>query len=213
MDTENTGTDLSEDNPEAIAQLLTEATAAAEPGALLENPVLNEGTRAAPLPTVVTELKSAGYMYIWDTESGERSLTNKNMLPTQLKKLRPNGKRYFTTIDPGIRIKRGTHRCMLHPENANREHYDNLGFALCFKSNLANPYQVRRHMQKRHKDEYTAIQEEIADARREEDRDAQKLMMQTIAKVAEGQAKEVKPEVYVSDADKKKEEAKVKAKK
>jgi len=205
--------DLMSQNPEVIAELLALAEQAPEPGDLKDNPVINEGTDKAPLPMVVTVLKSADWMYLWDTKTGERSLTNRNMLPTQLSKLRPDKTRYFTTIDPGIPVRRGTHRCMLHPENANRKHYDLLGFAVCEKSNLTNDYQVRRHMSKRHKDEWQAIQEEITDARRDEDRLAQRTMMETIANLAKGQTKEEseeKPPLYVSDKPPKPKKEKVK---
>lgn len=116
-----------------------------------------------------TQLKSAGYVYIWDMETHERSICNRNMLAHNLQKMR-NGKPVFTTVQPTEQPKRGGYLCMLHPFSPGRKHYDELGLAVCMKDNLANPYQVRRHMEKRHKMEFATIRDETEAAEKLQER-------------------------------------------
>lgn len=108
------------------------------------------------------KMQSAGHVYIYDTVTSERSICNRNMLAAHLKKKRPNGSLVFTTRKPLTPPKRGMLKCMLHPDSPNRQHYDEMGLATCRKANITSPYQVQRHMQKRHKMEYETIKEEIA---------------------------------------------------
>ena len=117
-----------------------------------------------------TQLKSAGYVYIYDTVTHERSLCNRNVLLHNLQKKRPDGSMVFTTVKPKTLAKRGTLKCMLHPDGENREHYDELGLPTCLKSNLTSPYQVKRHMMKRHKVEYATIKEEEDRIERDKER-------------------------------------------
>lgn len=191
------------ENETVLAQLLS-ANKAEEPGELKQHSVIDRGTGDAPMPMVTKEISSAGYSFIWDNKTGERSLTNNNMLPTQLRKKRSDGTPVFTVYNPGITPKRGTHKCMLHAENPNRGEYDELGLAVCTKANLNSPYQVRRHMQKRHKDEWQSIEHQLKEAERLEERAERKQYSEAMFKVAGamGDKGEGKPPVYVSDKDK-----------
>jgi hypothetical protein len=156
-----------------IQEMIAQAQAAAEPG---DRPgtVVEKGDA----PMVVRSVDSAGYVNLWDTRTGEHSLTNANMLPTQLKKKRPDGSRVFTTVNPGITPPRGTIKCLLHPEGENRAHYDSLGFGVCRKSNLVSLFQLEQHMKHKHKQEYATIEKERADQQRAEDREFQRNLMQ-----------------------------------
>ena len=116
------------------------------------------------------EVLSAGQVYIYDTKTGERSVCRRNILAHKLGLRRPDGSLVFTTIRPNINPKRGHLRCMLHPDER-KPMYDTWGFSTCKKSNLTSPFQVRRHMQKRHKQEYEAIKEE--ETRIEKDKERQ----------------------------------------
>jgi hypothetical protein len=165
-----------EDNQALLEEMLSKAQIAPEPGTMEK--VINDGAGENALPPMVSNsLKSAGYVYIWDNRTGERSVTNRNMLPMQLRKKRPDGSVVFTTIDPHIKPLRGTYKCMLHPDDPNRKHYDELGLATCRKATLTSPYQVKRHMQKRHKVEYETIEEERKEKERQEDRAFQRKVM------------------------------------
>jgi len=113
---------------------------------------------------------SAGQAYIYDTRTFERSLCRKNNLRHLLKLKREDGSSVFTTVKPDKLPKRGVLKCMLHPDER-ADMYDAWGFPVCKKSNLTSPFQVRRHMRSRHKQEYEAIKEE--EARVEKDKERQ----------------------------------------
>lgn len=113
---------------------------------------------------------SAGQVYIYDTKTYEQSVCRRNNLRHKLTLKRPDGSLVFTTVKPRQLPKRGVLKCMLHPD-VRTEMYDAWGFTTCMKSNLTSPFQVRRHMTKRHKQEYEAIKEE--EARIEKDKERQ----------------------------------------
>ncbi len=113
---------------------------------------------------------SAGQAYVYDTKTREQSVCRKNNLRHLLTLKRPDGSPIFTTVKPKTPPKRGVLKCMLHPD-VRTEMYDAWGFPVCMKSNLTSPFQVRRHMMKRHKQEYEAIKEE--EARIEKDKERQ----------------------------------------
>ena len=129
---------------------------AVEPGTLVPGQVLEHGNETTP-PTVVGSVKSAGYRYIYDTRTGEQSITNRNMLPAQLQKKRPDGSRVFTLVEPDVKPRRGTIKCILHPDQPWRAHYDELGFPICMKANIMNPHSQTMHMKHKHKEEYATI--------------------------------------------------------
>ena len=179
-------------NKELIEEMVREAKGAPEPGTMQRGQVI-EGEGDTPM--ITHSLASAKYVYLYNTKTGLRIPCNRNMLRAQLQKKREDGTLRFTTIDPHITRKRGTYKCLLHPDDPNRNHYDDLGFAVCHKK-LTSPYQVKRHMGKRHKSEWAAIEEERKDRERQEDRDFQRQLM---AKVTEE-----RPPLYISKKDKEK---------
>jgi len=149
-------------------------TEAPEPGV---NAMRNEINTTFPDSTI----QSAGYVYIWDTQTGKQSVCNRNMLTSTLGKLRKDGSRFFTTIKPDFEPQGGTFKCTLHADNENRELYDSLGLAVCTKDDLDSPYQVTRHMSTRHPQEAETINDLDATAQREEDREFQRLLLQAAA--------------------------------
>jgi hypothetical protein len=136
---------------------------------------------------------SAGQVYIYDTKTHEQSVCRRNNLRHKLSLKREDGSLIFTTVKPKTLPKRGTLKCMLHPDERKPE-YDDWGFPVCRKSNLTSPFQVRRHMQKRHKQEYEAIKEE--EARIEKDKERQ--LRETIIASAKPE-----PPLYVKEPKKK----------
>ena len=129
-----------------------------------------------------TKMQSAGYVYIYDSVTGERSICNRNMLAAHLRKKRPNGSLVFTTRKPLVPPKRGILKCMLHPDAPNRYHYDEMGLATCRKSNITSPYQVLRHMQKRHKMEYATIKEELDREEKAKERKLREVLIKSASK-------------------------------
>lgn len=181
-----------------IEQMTQEAEKADEPGG--NEKIIHRGDDEVPAPITRSSLESAGWARVYDTRTGEPSIVNRNMLSGALKKTRPDGSAVFTIHKPSVEPKRGTYKCMLHVDDPNRAHYDDLGFATCKKATLRSPYEVRRHMQKRHKVEWAAIQEEREEQKRQEDRDFQRQLMG----IAVGKKEVGTPEapLYVSDKPK-----------
>lgn len=179
-----------------ITEEMQQTTPAPEPGLRGLKEGIGESGRDLPLEAKprINWIGSAGYVYVWDNRTGERSTINQNMLSTQLKKKRPDGSRIFTTIDPHIPVKAGTLKCMLHTDDPNRAHYDELGFVTCRKANLTSPYQVKRHMMRRHPQEWATIQDEIASREKAEERELRKAILTS--------SKPQEAPLYVSDKDK-----------
>jgi hypothetical protein len=159
-----------EDTMEQIEEQIRDAEPVKESEVRLDN--------TEPLTEMTpVKMQSAGYVYIYDTRTGERSVCNRNMLPAHLGKRRADGSIVFTTRKPQISPKRGTLKCILHPSNPNRGHYDELGLPTCPKATLASPYQVSRHMQKRHKMEWATIEAERVAKEKEEEREFRQNLM------------------------------------
>lgn len=180
-----------------IDEMIRDAEATSEPGTMKRSDVIHRSDEEVPSPMITSALESAGYVYIYDRKTGERSVCNKNMLSQHLKKKR-NGEYVFTTKKMSPPAK-GTHKCMLHPDDPNREHYDQLGLPVCRKANLASPFQVKRHMQKRHKQEWATIESEKQEAKEQRDREFQESLL---TKVSGNSVGTPEAPLYVSDKDK-----------
>lgn len=163
------------ENDVLIEQMVAEAQKVPSKGA---GEIIDKGDEKENRPPLVmSHISGNDRVYIYDTETGERSECLRYTLTTQLKKKRPDGKPYFTTIKPSIEPKRGGYLCLLHPKAENREHYTDLGLATCKKSNLTSIYQVERHMQKKHPAEWAAIKDEKARKEKEDDRAFQRELL------------------------------------
>ena len=170
--------------PEYIEELMQEVEEAEEPGNLREGQVLHRSNDDMPLGVQVASVESAGHVFIYNTKTGDRSKTNRNMLEDQLRKVFPeDGTRVFTTVKPPFEPPRGTYHCLLHADNEERAHYDQMGLATCTKDDLASEYQVQRHMERRHRMEWATIGEERDRAEKDEERRFQRTLMAAIAQV------------------------------
>ena len=170
--------------PEYIEELMQEVEEAEEPGNLREGQVLHRSNDDMPLGVQVASVESAGHVFIYNTKTGDRSKTNRNMLEDQLKKTFPeDGTRVYTTVKPPFEPPRGAYHCLLHADSEEREHYDAMGLATCTKDDLASEYQVQRHMQTRHRMEWATIAEERERAERDEERRFQRTLMAAVAQV------------------------------
>lgn len=205
MTTEDT---LTTDEHEAMIQeMLARAPKTELEGDLTKNPVLQRGDSESAPTMVVHEISSAGYIYLFETDTGDRVPCLYYMAGQKLRskfKDGPNmGKYRFSTVAPKVRRKRGTFKCLLHTESPDRGHYDDLGFKTCPKSNITNQYQLTQHMRLRHKQEWAAIEEERYQRERQEDRALQRLVLeQAGGKTTVAQEETVgSPEapLYVSD--------------
>jgi hypothetical protein len=158
-------------------ELMEEAESAPEPGSFNRRQVIHSPSDTFPIDVQVASLESAGYVYVYDTETGSRSVVNRNMLETQLSKLRPDGTRFFTTVKPAFEPVKGTLKCLLHKDDPDRGQYDSWGFPTCNKSNLVSEFQVNRHVQIRHRMEWQTIYDERERQEKEEERNFQRQLL------------------------------------
>ena len=158
-------------------ELIEEAESAPEPGSFNRRQVINSPSDAFPVDVQISSLESAGYAYVYDNITGDRSVVNRNMLEAQLSKLRLDGTRYFTTVKPSFEPKQGELKCLLHEDDPERWQYDIWGFAVCNKSNLTSTFQVNRHVQIRHRMEWQTIYEERQVKEKEEERNFQRQLL------------------------------------
>ena len=165
----------------SLEELLIEAEEVNEPGGLTEGRVLHSGNDDVPMPMGVSSLEFGGHVYVYNTQTGDRSRINSNMLAMQLTKTLEDGRRAFTTEKPPFEPEKGTIKCMLHADDPNRAHYDALGFATCPKQYIPSQYQLQRHMAGRHRMEYATIGEEAERAEKEEEREFQRMLLQAAA--------------------------------
>src|SRR3990172_1278414 len=162
---------------ELIEMIQRKAMPAPEPGDLAVGLDLSQDVDNTAA-VKVSELSSAGYTYIYDRRTGDRSITNRNMLVAQLKKTDENGRFVFSVTPPtDVTPTVGTYKCWLHPDDPQREHFDALGLPTCRKMNLTSPTQVKRHMKIRHPTALETIEDEQRQREREEDRAFQRELM------------------------------------
>lgn len=180
-----------------LLRLMDEAEKAPEPGTaqlgmnqdLKPEQVIHRGDDEVPAALIAKTLNSAGYVRLYNTKTGEPTLCNRNMLPAQLRKRHDDGTIAFTTRYPGFKPVRGSMKCLLHPDVRSPEH-DAMGLPTCSKSDITSSFQVKLHMQHRHKSAWSALEEErLANERKEQ----MELQRQLLA-VAVGQRSEPMPE-------------------
>jgi hypothetical protein len=164
-----------------ILEMMQAAEEAPEPGTFNRRAAIHSPDDTVPVSVQIAALESAGYVYVYDVRSGDRSIVNRNMLSTQLDKRDEDRTRIFSTIKPPIEPAVGTYKCLLHEDQPEREHYDAMGLARCKKSNLISEYQVNRHMSVRHHTEWETIQQEQDRAEKDEERVFQRALMDAIA--------------------------------
>ena len=159
-----------------IEELVLDAKKAAE-----------EQVNTAGMPGSVVNLQSAGFVYIWDSLTGEHSIVNKNMLRNLLTRTRADGSRVFTTVQPPITPYRGKELCLLHGQHPDRPKWDKLGLSYCKpsdpqggKSNLRTPQDVKLHMQHRHKNDWNTIEAENRRQIEEEERQLRHLNLKIL---------------------------------
>ena len=180
-DTQQVATAIEKENEVLIEDLLRTSSVHELPSTLTTNPVIHKGDETLPAPMVVQSISSAGHVTLWETRTFEPAEVLYYMVQNRLLQRRPDGSYRWTRIDPKMKPRRGTYKCLLHAKAPDRAHYDALGFRSCKKSTLTNPYQVRQHMLKKHKQEWAAIEQERIDREREEDRQVQQAILLQMA--------------------------------
>ena len=167
---------------QSIHEMLRDAETAQEPGDWKAKQNIG-GTEGISMTAL--ELQSAGYVYVYDNKTGDRSLVNRNMLQQQLLKTREDGTYVFTTQKPEFERYYGELKCLLHPDDPNRELYDRMGLATCTKDNLTASHDLRVHMEKRHRREWATIDGERKEEERLRERDRQDNLAEVVKLLAE----------------------------
>ena len=174
-------TQTMESNNEAlVAEMLRDAKKIEMPS---PNSVVHKGDEALPAPMVLSELASAGYIPLWDTRTFEVIPVLSYMVIQKLKQRRKDGSYRFTATDPQKEPKHGQVKCLLHPDDPNRGHYDELNLPICSKSNIKNKYELTIHMKRKHKQSWEAIEDERIKAEKADDRKFQRSIVEMATKV------------------------------
>lgn len=168
-----------------------------------EEGVDDEGNPIVVSPAVMVATTGAGYTTVYHMETGLDSQCSNNMLPAQLRKKLPNGKRAFTINAPGTvggpttTPTEGTLVCYMNPAHEMYSVCQEFGFTDCVKSNIASPYEVIQHMRHRHKQEWDALENRREQADRDENREIQRGMLRAV----QGRPVEVEPETEPPTVD------------
>ena len=108
---------------------------------------------------------------VYSTETGDASEILAYMLRKQMEKRLPNGDRAFS-LRPTKTVRKGKITCLFHPLHKDRARLAALGLdhVACPKSNLRSQFDLRMHLEHRHRDEYASVKEDQARQEKEEER-------------------------------------------
>ncbi len=148
-------------------------------------------TAELPIESTFIEVRGGKYYRMWHTEDLDERLIHVNLMATTIKQTfsldrkdlrnaRP-GSKIFSFDKPVARPIELINKCRLHPQDPERPSWDLMGLPTCSKP-LANPYEVDRHMQKKHATAWGAIERDRLSKERLEDRKAQQAMMEAIGR-------------------------------
>lgn len=178
--------EVAEMEADALFSQLMAANAAPEPGmqagTMIGKSIDDQGGTLA-VPMVAAQVESAGYTLVYDQATGETSTVNNNMLKQALSKLNPEtGKIMFGLRAPkGVIPFRGKLKCRLHPDDAERAVWDEMGLPICTTSALRKRHDVTRHMETRHKQEWRAIKEREAEIEKDEVRAERRALLALVS--------------------------------
>ena len=79
---------MTTNNEPAIEEMMRDAEEAIEPGELKPGVAIGQSDG---MTMTTSELQSAGYVYVYNTKTGDRSVVNRNMLQGQLEKRHEDG--------------------------------------------------------------------------------------------------------------------------
>jgi hypothetical protein len=167
----------------AVEEMLRDAEAAVEPGDLATGQVIS---RSEDMTMTTSELQSAGWVYVYDTLTADRSVVNRNMLPQQLEKRRSDGSYVFSTRKPeGIESIVGVLNCFLHADDPDREKYDRMGLVKCIKTGFLNELDRSSHMRHRHPRAFATLENERVREEREAEKLERRALTESIIAMAE----------------------------
>src|SRR3990167_1158539 len=115
----------------------------APPSYMKEGELINRPTDNDPAPMRVRSLRFKGYVEVWDTVTGVKSLQPWWLLWQTMKKQRPDGSKVFTRTDPKIPPNHGADLfCYLNPASPESQRVKGMGFKPCTKQRI--PHEDRQ---------------------------------------------------------------------
>jgi hypothetical protein len=178
---------MTTNNEPAIEEMMRDAEMADEPGDMKAGKVISA---TADMTMSTAELQSAGYVYVYDNRTANRSVVNRNMLQQQLEKRRADGSFAFSTRQPeGVEPIVGTLKCFLHEDDSNRERYDRMGLVRCIKSDFLNEMDRENHLRRRHPKAYATLENERTRGERDAERLERIALTETIKNMAQANEK------------------------
>ena len=154
------------------------------------NDVVVQPTNSAPLAGAISERSGTKWVKLWNTRTGEEVTVNIWNLAAALKKVHKDpafpaflGKSLFSK-QPTVKRVLGTYKCLLHPDQTMRAEYNKYGLPTCLSAHFASEAEVNRHMQKKHKEEYKALQATKAEAERQEMLELQRQQIKVMTELA-----------------------------
>ena len=162
----------------AIEEMLRDAEEAGEPGGMASGQVIGR-SEASTLTT--SQLQSAGWVYVYNVQTGSESVINRNMLPQQLEKRHADGSYLFSTQRPtNIPRPNANIKCTLHPDGPDRAKYDGMGLIVCEKDNLLTDMDRDTHVRRRHPRAWATLEGEERRQEREDTRTDRRAMMEIL---------------------------------
>jgi len=162
----------------AIEEMLRDAEEAGEPGDMVEGQVIGR-SEGATLTT--SQLQSAGWVHVYNMQTGSESVINRNMLQQQLEKRHADGSYLFSTQRPtNIPRPNGNIKCTLHADGPDRAKYDGMGLIVCAKANLLTETDRDTHVERRHPRAWATLKGEERRQEREDTRSERRAMMEIL---------------------------------
>jgi len=162
----------------AIEEMLRDAEEAGEPGDMVAGQVIGR-SEASTLTT--SQLQSAGWVYVYNVQTGSESVINRNMLQQQLEKRHADGSYLFSTQRPADAPRaNGNIKCTLHADGPDRAKYDGMGLIVCAKSNLLTETDRDTHVERRHPRAWATLKGEERRQEREDTRSERRAMMEIL---------------------------------
>lgn len=137
------------------------------------------------VPTTMSVQRAGGrsgrFIPVYSSIDGCPSYVLPHMIPTVMRQRNPDGTPMFLR-KPTVAYRIGAIKCMLHAEHPSRDEFVGMGLTAitCKKATLRSEYDLERHMNVVHPDEYKLIQKVRAERLAEEEREFRREQMETM---------------------------------
>lgn len=157
----------------------------APPSYMKEGDMLGPVNETNPAPMRINSLRFKGYVEVWDTVTGVKSLQPWWLLWQTMKKKRADGSLVFTRTDPKIPPNYGADLvCYMNPASKEHARVKGMGFKDCTKQHIPHEDALMRHVKKSHSRAWEALERERTERIRQEDRKLQQDMLSAMTQAA-----------------------------